>query len=998
VAVSEQTPVNSSTGNGVTTVFPYTFKILSSADIEVTVDGVVKTLTTHYTLSGVGDDAGGDVTFLVAPANLTTVIRRRNMALVRTTDYQAQGELPADVLNDDQDAPVLMLQQVQEQVDRSFKIPLGESTTTTLPSAANRAEKALIFDASGNVTVGTREDLNDIDASVAAAAASAAASAASAGAAATSAGAAQTAETNAETAETNAETAEVAAELAQSLAEAARDSAFTNADVYADTAAGLAAVASGVQFSVVSTDGDELIRYLDNAGVAEEKARTPTSQYVRTARTDLAAAVRIAEDDYVSTTYGSTNPNTTTMPTGVTYGNRVPVAESGVLTSVSVRLSASGTGEIHIYAPSGTLQKYEVVKIIPVTASAAGINTWNLNVPVLKDSHIHYSRLTGGTPRYEAGAGAIVASIGQVLGDTVFIDKTYTNSLAISYTVKVAPSLAEEVEELGERTSIALGFDATTTTTTSYGDLTGTTNVGMPGSVILCAPATPAFGLVNSVTIITAAAGGCSLCFFEPSGASYELTRVLSFGQVIAGETTFDLTPYSILLPEGSYIGLENSTLATPVRLLFKAGSSVYFTATDFNGTVGATGSPVAYTNIGAIAYSFTTHASQVDARITAIEADIAALTATPPVHSTSLVHQRFAGVSFPAGWSNAGTWTVNEGLISPAVGGWGVHALSAGDSSIAKRRFTARVQVNDITSVFGICATGTEASGGAVAMIDGGAGFMRFYSWDGTAVAGTYDTQVALPAALVVGRWYTLEAEKDGLSTTLTFTDTVTQASCTLTETQNADYRQWHGRAGMLFLSGSIKVDSFDVDAMYQETLRAIIISDSIGEGNYLPANSPTWAFQLASARLVEADIMVATRAGDETPSFVARKVHDLTPWSPRYVVLGLGSNDTSQATWRTNMATTIAEVEALGAEPILMTFIPRTADQARITLQNADIRANYFGRYRYIDMAYAVSASNDGVTWNAAYNSGDNVHPNYAGQVQMYEQALADAPFLVR
>jgi hypothetical protein len=132
------------------------------------------------------------------------VIRRRNMALVRTTDYQAQGELPADVLNDDQDAPVLMLQQVQEQVDRSIKAPLGEGAIGVLPSAADRANKTLTFDADGNPTaLATATD--------------AAAEVALAVAART---AAEAAETNAETAEAAAEAAQTAAEVAATRAEA----------------------------------------------------------------------------------------------------------------------------------------------------------------------------------------------------------------------------------------------------------------------------------------------------------------------------------------------------------------------------------------------------------------------------------------------------------------------------------------------------------------------------------------------------------------------------------------------------------------------------------------------------------------------------------------------------------------------------------------------------------------------------------------------------------
>lgn len=127
MTVSSQTPINRSTGNGVTTVFPYGFKIISEADIEVTVDGVVKTLNVDYTVSGVGNEAGGNVAMTAAPANLASVVRRRNMALVRTTDYQDQGEMPAATLDNDFDSAVLMIQQVDEQIGRAVTVPAGVS-------------------------------------------------------------------------------------------------------------------------------------------------------------------------------------------------------------------------------------------------------------------------------------------------------------------------------------------------------------------------------------------------------------------------------------------------------------------------------------------------------------------------------------------------------------------------------------------------------------------------------------------------------------------------------------------------------------------------------------------------------------------------------------------------------------------------------------------------------------------------------------------------------
>lgn len=159
--VTDQTPVDSSTGNGVTTVFPYTFKILAEADILVTVDGVTKTLTTDYSVSGVGNDAGGNVTFVAAPANGTTVVRTRDMGYERTTDYQDNGDLPASTLDDDIDRTVMLVQQLRAALLRSVKLPVGTTVEQVLTeSAAARALKLMGFDSSGNITTYAAADVD----------------------------------------------------------------------------------------------------------------------------------------------------------------------------------------------------------------------------------------------------------------------------------------------------------------------------------------------------------------------------------------------------------------------------------------------------------------------------------------------------------------------------------------------------------------------------------------------------------------------------------------------------------------------------------------------------------------------------------------------------------------------------------------------------------------------------------------------------------------------
>ena len=147
MTVTAAPSVNNHVGNGVTTVFAFGFKILQASDLKVTVDGIV---VTNYTVSGVRNPAGGTITFSVAPANLAAIRIARNMAISRSTDYQFNGALPSDTLNDDQDAPIMMVQQVDEKVGRALKAPESDTITLAdLPAASARANLLLGFDSNG---------------------------------------------------------------------------------------------------------------------------------------------------------------------------------------------------------------------------------------------------------------------------------------------------------------------------------------------------------------------------------------------------------------------------------------------------------------------------------------------------------------------------------------------------------------------------------------------------------------------------------------------------------------------------------------------------------------------------------------------------------------------------------------------------------------------------------------------------------------------------------
>ncbi len=373
--------------------------------------------------------------------------------------------------------------------------------------------------------------------------------------------------------------------------------------------------------------------------------------------------------------------------------------------------------------------------------------------------------------------------------------------------------------------------------------------------------------------------------------------------------------------------------------------------------------------------------------------------TAIGSVGSQTFIAERFTAADMPTGWTEFGGWSVSNGLQSPGTGSWTTTVLSPGYSALANRAYRARIVVKDLASVFGLCTAPIEAgSGSCVAMVNGTTNKLGIYLWDGGASAGALAAEVVIPFSLTANRAYNLIVEKLGYYSTVTFVDTVTQQSVQLAYSGTTNYAQFHGRAGVMFVSGDILVREFYFLALYPKKCQMIIVGDSNAERAATVLPNATWAFKLAAMRQLNGDVIVSARAGDETPNFLLRKNYDLLQWQPKYVLLALGTNDTSQATWRTNMAQTIADVVALGAEPILITQIPRTASQALRTAMNDDIRNGYFGAYRYIDFATAVSLNADGVTWDPAYNSGDATHVNPAGQERLLAQVLIDAPFVVR
>lgn len=122
MSVPNQTPYNIYTANGLSTVFAYEFYLISASDIQVTING--SEVSSGYTVSGVGNTRGGEVTFLTAPANGATVIFERVTPTYRLTDYQDNGDLLADTVNKDFDRLWMAIQRAFMYLGVALSRPL----------------------------------------------------------------------------------------------------------------------------------------------------------------------------------------------------------------------------------------------------------------------------------------------------------------------------------------------------------------------------------------------------------------------------------------------------------------------------------------------------------------------------------------------------------------------------------------------------------------------------------------------------------------------------------------------------------------------------------------------------------------------------------------------------------------------------------------------------------------------------------------------------------
>lgn len=137
--------------NGSVTNFSVPFYILDEDHIAVyhlvAATGVqtLLTKTTDYTVNNVGVPAGSDIDTVVTYSSGIEIVIIRAVPLSQLKDYTPNDTFPAESHEQGFDKLTMLIQQQQEELDRSFRVPEASIISTPiLPSLINNAGKILM--------------------------------------------------------------------------------------------------------------------------------------------------------------------------------------------------------------------------------------------------------------------------------------------------------------------------------------------------------------------------------------------------------------------------------------------------------------------------------------------------------------------------------------------------------------------------------------------------------------------------------------------------------------------------------------------------------------------------------------------------------------------------------------------------------------------------------------------------------------------------------------
>jgi hypothetical protein len=152
-------------GNGSASIFPFTFKVFSKADLVVvrtdtaTATDFILVVDSDYTVSLNADqdgNPGGSITLTAgALATGATLIISSDIGQTQATQLTNLGGFYPEVITNAFDRLTILIQQLQEQADRSVRFPISDAGFADLPAAAQRVNKLMAFGSDGAISLVT---------------------------------------------------------------------------------------------------------------------------------------------------------------------------------------------------------------------------------------------------------------------------------------------------------------------------------------------------------------------------------------------------------------------------------------------------------------------------------------------------------------------------------------------------------------------------------------------------------------------------------------------------------------------------------------------------------------------------------------------------------------------------------------------------------------------------------------------------------------------------
>ena len=319
------------TGNGSTDAYSIPFSYRSSADLVVTVAGVTKSITTHWTLNGAGTTltfTGGNT-----PADEAAIeIRRKTSQSTKLVDYSSGSVLTENDLDTDSDQAFFM---AQEAIDDSGDVISLDNADFQWTAQSKRIK--LVADPTGAQDVATKNYTDTAGTSQVALATTQATNAATS--ATSAASSATTATTKASEASTSATNAATSATTATTKASEASTSA---------TSAASSATTATTKASEASTSASNAATSATNAGNSATAAATSETNAGNSATAAATSATNAGNSETAAAT------SATNAASSATAAASSATSASGSATTATTKASEASTSATNAAASATT--------------------------------------------------------------------------------------------------------------------------------------------------------------------------------------------------------------------------------------------------------------------------------------------------------------------------------------------------------------------------------------------------------------------------------------------------------------------------------------------------------------------------------------------------------------------------------------------------------------------------------------------------------------------